>query len=85
ALSQDQFQSMHRLLDDAGLGEVVAGVYDGDTPGSARRKLREQAGLKRLFLHAASLEFALDGGKQPYRLTAPLAPELVAVLDRLHG
>lgn len=45
ALSQDQFQSMHRLLDDAGLGEVVAGVYDGDTPGNARRKLREQASL----------------------------------------
>jgi len=66
------------------IGHPVAGddKYGDET---ANRKLREQAGLKRLFLHAASLEFALDGGKQPYRLTAPLAPELVAVLDRLHG
>jgi 23S rRNA pseudouridine955/2504/2580 synthase len=49
----------------------------------ANRKLREQAGLKRLFLHAASLEFSLDGGRQPYVLNAPLAPELAEVLDRL--
>lgn len=47
------------------------------------QRLREQAGLKRLFLHAASLEFALDGGKAPYALSAPLAGELVEVLDRL--
>lgn len=40
-------------------------------------------GLKRLFLHAATLEFALDGGKAPYRLNAPLLPELIEVLDRL--
>ena len=52
---------------------------------AANRKLREQAGLRRLFLHASTLEFALDGGKQPYLLNAPLAPDLVAVLDRLHG
>ena len=47
------------------------------------KRLREQVGLKRLFLHAASLEFALDGGRTPYLLNAPLAPELVDVLDRL--
>ncbi len=47
------------------------------------RRLRDQAGLKRLFLHAATLEFALDSGKTPYSLTAPLAPELLDVLDRL--
>ncbi len=47
------------------------------------KRLREQIGLKRLFLHAASLEFALDGGRAPYLLDAPLAPELVEVLDRL--
>ena len=34
-------------------------------------------------LHASTLEFALDGGKAPYMLNAPLAPDLVAVLDRL--
>jgi 23S rRNA pseudouridine955/2504/2580 synthase len=47
------------------------------------RRLREQVGLKRLFLHAASLEFALDGGKVPYLLNAPLAPDLGATLVRL--
>jgi len=39
--------------------------------------------LRRLFLHAASLEFALEGGRVPYVLNAPLAPELGEVLDRL--
>lgn len=66
------------------IGHAVAGDDKyGDE--AVNRKLREQAGLKRLFLHASTLEFALDGGKQPYSLTAPLAPDLVAVLDRLHG
>ena len=49
----------------------------------ANRRLREQVGLKRLFLHASTLEFALDGGKAPYLLNAPLVPELIDVLDRL--
>ena len=66
------------------IGHPVAGDDKyGDE--AANRKLREQAGLRRLFLHASTLEFALDGGKQPYLLNAPLAPDLVAVLDRLHG
>ena len=47
------------------------------------KRLRDQIGLRRLFLHAASLEFALDGGRAEYVLDAPLAPELVEVLDRL--
>lgn len=64
------------------IGYPVAG---DDKYGDAdvNRRLREQAGLKRLFLHAASLEFALDGGATPYVFNAPLAPELVEVLDRL--
>lgn len=64
------------------IGHAVAG---DDKYGDAvvNKRLREQLGLKRMFLHAASLEFALDGGKVPYLLTAPLAPELVDVLDRL--
>ena len=45
--------------------------------------VREQAGLKRLFLHAASLEFALDGGKTPYVLNAPLPQDLVEAMNRL--
>lgn len=66
------------------IGHPVAG---DDKYGDAgvNRRLREQVGLKRLFLHAVSMEFALDGGRESYVLNAPLAPELVAVLDRLGG
>ena len=64
------------------IGHAVAGDDKYGDP-AVNRRLREQAGLKRLFLHAASLEFALDGGQAPYVLDAPLAPELVEVLDRL--
>ena len=64
------------------IGHAVAGDDKyGDE--AANKRLREQVGLKRLFLHASSLEFALDGGMAPYSLNAPLAPELLDVLDRL--
>ncbi len=64
------------------IGHPVAGDDKyGDE--AANRRLRDQAGLKRLFLHAASLEFALDGGHAPYVLNAPLAPELADALKRL--
>ncbi len=66
------------------IGHAVAGDDKYGDP-AVKRRLREQVGLKRLFLHAASLEFALDGGASPYVLNAPLAPELVEVLDRLGG
>ncbi|HZW17606.1 MAG TPA: RluA family pseudouridine synthase [Luteimonas sp.] len=66
------------------IGHPVAGDDKYGDP-DVNRRLREQVGLKRLFLHAASLEFALDDGRTPYVLNAPLAPELVAVLDRLGG
>ena len=63
-------------------GHPVAGDEKyGDR--EANRELRERAGLKRLFLHAASLNFALKDGSVPYSLSAPLAPELAAVLDAL--
>jgi len=64
------------------IGHPVAGDDKyGDE--AANRRLREQVGLKRMFLHASTLEFALDGGASPYLLNAPLAPELVDALDRL--
>ncbi len=64
------------------IGHPVAGDDKyGDE--AVNKRLREQIGLKRLFLHAASLEFALDGGRTPYLLNAPLAEELAAALDRL--
>lgn len=64
------------------IGHPVAGDDKyGDE--AVNKRLREQAGLKRLFLHAASLQFALDGGNTPYVLNAPLADELADALDRL--
>lgn len=66
----------------AHLGHPVAGD-DKYGEKEANRRLKEQIGLKRLFLHAASLEFSLDGGKIPYLLNAPLAPELLEALNRL--
>ena len=64
------------------IGHPVAGDDKYGDP-AVNKRFREQIGLKRLFLHAASLEFALDGGKTPYLLNAPLAPELAEALDRL--
>ena len=64
------------------IGHAVAGD-DKYGDAEANRRLREKFGLRRLFLHAASLEFALDAGRSPYVLNAPLAADLVEVLDRL--
>ena len=64
------------------IGHAVAGD-DKYGDAAVNKRLREQVGLKRLFLHAASLEFALDGGDTPYVLNAPLAEELAAALERL--
>jgi len=64
------------------LGHPLAGDSKYGDPATNAR-LRDRTGLKRLFLHAASLEFSLDHGETPYLLNAPLAPELGAVLDRL--
>lgn len=66
----------------AHLGHPVAGDEKyGDR--DANKRLAEQVGLKRLFLHAASMEFALDSGRTPYLISAPLSDDLRAVLDRL--
>lgn len=66
----------------AHIGHPVAGDEKyGDR--EVNRRLREQVGLKRLFLHAASLEFSLEQGRAPYQLNAPLAEDLAAALERL--
>jgi 23S rRNA pseudouridine955/2504/2580 synthase len=64
------------------IGHAVAGDDKYGDP-AVNKRLREQIGLKRMFLHAASLEFALEGGRTEYALHAPLAVELVDALDRL--
>ena len=64
------------------IGHAVAGDDKYGDP-EVNRRLRDKAGLRRLFLHAASLEFALDSGRAAYTINAPLAAELVEVLNRL--
>ena len=44
ALSRDQEQSLRTLIDDAGI-PIGASVYDGDTPGDARRSARQHANI----------------------------------------
>jgi 23S rRNA pseudouridine955/2504/2580 synthase len=66
----------------AHLGHPVAGDDKYGDP-EANKRLAQQVGLKRLFLHAASIEFTLDQGKTPYLINAPLSEDLNAVLDRL--
>ena len=66
----------------AHIGHPVAGDDKyGDR--EANKRLKEKAGLRRLFLHAAMMEFALEDGRRPYLLNAPLAPDLAQALDRL--
>lgn len=57
----------------------------GDEKYGARDFNREmrRRGLHRLFLHAARFEFEL--GDKRFAFSAPLPPELAAVLDRLQG
>ncbi|MGO3128298.1 MAG: RluA family pseudouridine synthase [Luteimonas sp.] len=63
------------------IGHPVAGDDKyGDV--EVNKRMREQIGLRRLFLHAASLEFTLDDG-EAYLLNAPLAEDLREALDRL--
>ena len=64
------------------IGHPVAGDDKYGDP-EANKRLREGIGLRRLALHAASLEFALDGGATPYVLGAPLPDDLVGALGRL--
>ncbi len=65
----------------AHLGMPVAGDEKyGDQ--SVNRRLR-QLGLRRLFLHAAALSFALESGTGTIRIEAPLPAELNAVISSL--
>lgn len=47
------------------------------------KRMRDEAGLKRLFLHAASLSFLAPGSTQRVSINAPLPAELQEVLNRL--
>lgn len=45
ALCQDQMNALGAAMEAAGLDHALAGVYDGDTPASLRRKLRDHASV----------------------------------------
>jgi 23S rRNA pseudouridine955/2504/2580 synthase len=55
--------------------------YGSDALNQAFRR----QGLKRLFLHAAELDFVHPRTKQPLAVKAPLEPELQEYLNRLAG
>lgn len=65
----------------AHLGHPVAGDEKYGDAGHNRQL--KAAGLRRLFLHAASLQFTLATNGERYVLNAPLPAELSEVLNRL--
>ncbi|MEI7837643.1 MAG: DEAD/DEAH box helicase, partial [Planctomycetota bacterium] len=80
ALAQDQFRIFQLALARTGLGDTLAGVYDGDTPGDLRRRLRDQGRV--LFtnpdmLHAAVMPH--HGRWAPF-----LANLRFLVIDEMH-
>ncbi|MHC4788072.1 MAG: DEAD/DEAH box helicase, partial [Planctomycetota bacterium] len=80
ALCQDQFRGFAGALAEAGMPDVLAGVYDGDTPSAMRRRLRDHASV--IFsnpdmLHAGILP-------QHGRWADFLANLKLLVLDELH-
>jgi len=80
ALSQDQFGSLARLLDAAGLSDRMAGVFDGDTSSALRRKLRDHGSVilsNPDMLHASLMP-------QHARWADYLANLKLIVLDELH-
>lgn len=61
------------------IGHALAG--DEKYGDRAFNKTMRERGLKRLFLHAARFQFEI--GERSYAFSAPLAPELAALLDTL--
>ncbi len=80
ALCQDQFRSFSRFVSTGELSGILAGVYDGDTPSTTRRKLRDGASV--LFTNPDMLHAALM--PQHGRWAEFLANLRLVVLDELH-
>ena len=80
ALTQDQFKGFGETLKAAGMDEVLAGVYDGDTPGPTRRKLRDKAAV--IFTNPDMLHAAVM--PQHGRWAQFLANLRFLVVDELH-
>lgn len=80
ALCQDQHRALGGLLEAAGLGDRLTGVYDGDTPTNLRRRLRDGASVILTnpdMLHAGLMP-------QHARWAAFLSSLSLLVLDELH-
>ncbi len=81
ALTHDQFGACARLLEAAGLSDtILAGVYDGDTGGSVRKRLRDRARL--LFTNPDLLHASVMA--QPASWDRLLENLQWLVLDELH-
>jgi len=80
ALCQDQFKAFNEALKAAGLDHVLAGVYDGDTPSSTRRKLRDHASV--IFSNPDMLHAALM--PQHGRWAEYIGRLRVLVIDEVH-
>ncbi len=80
ALCQDQFQSFRRLQEASGLGDRLAGVFDGDTPADLRRRLRDKASV--VFTNPDMIHAAIM--TQHGRWSELLSRLSLIVLDELH-
>ncbi len=80
ALCQDQFRSFNEMLTAAGMTDVMAGVFDGDTPSNLRRRLRDEASV--LFTNPDMLHAAVM--PQHGRWASFLSKLQFIVMDELH-
>ncbi|MFH1731346.1 MAG: DEAD/DEAH box helicase [Planctomycetota bacterium] len=80
ALSQDQFKNFRNALNAAGLDDVLAGVYDGDTPSAMRRKLRDHGSV--IFSNPDMLHSALM--PEHGRWANFIAKLKILVIDEVH-
>jgi DEAD/DEAH box helicase domain-containing protein len=80
ALCQDQYRAFAAAAEAAGVGDVPAGVFDGDTPSAARRKLRDRGRV--IFSNPDMIHSVLMA--QHGRWASALAELRLLVLDELH-
>ncbi|MBI1196154.1 MAG: RluA family pseudouridine synthase [Gammaproteobacteria bacterium] len=73
---------MHQIRAHAAhIGHPLAG--DDKYGDRVRNRALKRFGLKRLFLHAYHLSFAMPGSGKPIRVEIPLAEDLQSVLERM--
>jgi DEAD/DEAH box helicase domain-containing protein len=80
ALCQDQFRAFSQTLDAAGMDGILAGVYDGDTSGNMRRRLREGGSV--IFSNPDMVHAAMM--PQHARWAEFISRMRIMVLDEMH-